>query len=174
MPRALIVAGRWIADPALTETGLAVLDWLVRTAVAPGGHLSPVGNRGWWRAGESRAQFDQQPIEAISYIHASEAALEATGDLRHLSRRRSGPSAGTWAGTTSGWSSRTPSVAAVTTAWAARPQPQPGCRVHARVAGGRGAHPGDARPLVYDPASALAVDRRDRPRRRSSVGQLST
>ncbi len=84
MPRALIVAGRWIADPTLTETGLAVLDWLVRTAVAPGGHLSPVGNRGWWRAGESRAQFDQQPIEAISYIHASEAALEATGDLRHL------------------------------------------------------------------------------------------
>ena len=85
MPRALIVAGRWTADRVLTETGLGVLDWLVRTAVAPGGHLSPVGNRGWWPAGESRARFDQQPIEAVSYIHASEAALEATGDPRHLS-----------------------------------------------------------------------------------------
>jgi hypothetical protein len=85
MPRALIVAGRWTGDVALTETGLAVLDWLVRTAIAPGGHLSPVGNRGWWPAGESRAQFEQQPIEAVSYIHASEAALNATGDARHLS-----------------------------------------------------------------------------------------
>ena len=84
MPRALIVAGRWTGDRALTETGLAVLDWLVRTAVAPGGHLSPVGNCGWWPAGRSRAQFDQQPIEAVSYIHAAEAALDATGDPRHL------------------------------------------------------------------------------------------
>ena len=35
-------------------------------------------------AGESRAQFDQQPIEAAAYVHAAEAALEATGDVRYL------------------------------------------------------------------------------------------
>jgi hypothetical protein len=84
MPRALIVAGRWMEDRALVDAGLAVLDWLVRTAAAPGGHLSPVGNLGWWPAGGSRAQFEQQPIEAVSYIHASEAALDVTGDPRHL------------------------------------------------------------------------------------------
>ena len=55
IPRALVVAGRWTADRRLLDAGLAVLDWLTRTAVAPAGHLSPVGNRGWWPRGGPRA-----------------------------------------------------------------------------------------------------------------------
>ena len=84
IPRALVVAGRWTADRRLLDAGLAVLDWLTRTAVAPAGHLSPVGNRGWWPRGGPRARFDQQPIEAAAFVHAAEAALEATGDVRYL------------------------------------------------------------------------------------------
>ena len=84
MPRALIIGGRLANDPRLIETGLAVLGWITGAAVSDGGHLSPVGNHGWWVRAGSRARFDQQPIEAASFVLAAEAALDATGDGRHL------------------------------------------------------------------------------------------
>jgi len=82
--RALIVAGRRIADRRMVEMGLAVLEWLVKGAVAPRGHLSPVGDDGWWARDGARAAFDQLPSEPVSIILASETAFLATGDRRHL------------------------------------------------------------------------------------------
>ncbi len=82
--RALIVAGRRIADQRMVDMGLAVLEWLVRTAVAPRGHLSPVGNGGWWPQGGARAHFDQLPTEPASILLAAETAFLATGDRHHL------------------------------------------------------------------------------------------
>ena len=82
--RALIIGGRRIADRRMVEIGLAVLDWLVRSAVAPRGHLSPVGDDGWWTRHGVRAAFDQLPIEALSILVASETAFRATGNRRHL------------------------------------------------------------------------------------------
>jgi len=82
LPRALIVAGAWLGAPAMTATGLAVLDWLVDAQTAPAGHLSPIGN-GWWPRGGSRSRFDQQPIEATALLLAAKAALDATGVDRH-------------------------------------------------------------------------------------------
>jgi hypothetical protein len=84
VPRALILAGRWTAERRLTDAGLAVLDWLSRTATTADGHLSPVGNLGWWPRGSARARFDQQPIEAAAFVHAAEAALDLTSDPRYL------------------------------------------------------------------------------------------
>lgn len=84
IPRALIVAGQWAREARLRDTGIAILDWLTRNAVAADGHLSPVGNDGWWAKDGTRARFDQQPIEAASFVHAAEAAFDATGDDRHL------------------------------------------------------------------------------------------
>lgn len=81
--RALIVAGDRLGEPAIREMGLDVLRWLTRSATTDGGHLSPVGNDGWWPRTGVRARFDQQPIEAAALVLASEAALEATGDPRH-------------------------------------------------------------------------------------------
>ncbi len=82
--RALIVAGRRIADQRMADMGLAVLEWLVRTAVAPRGHLSPIGNGGWWPQGGMRATFDQLPTEPVSIMLAAETAFMATGDRHHL------------------------------------------------------------------------------------------
>lgn len=81
--RALIVAGDRLGDPAIREMGLDVLRWLTRSATTDGGHLSPVGNAGWWPRDGVRARFDQQPIEAGSFVLASAAALEATGERCH-------------------------------------------------------------------------------------------
>jgi hypothetical protein len=82
--RALIVAGRRISDRRMVEMGLAVLDWLVKSAVAPRGHLSPVGDNGWWVRHGVRAAFDQLPTEPLSLLLAAETAYRATGNTRHL------------------------------------------------------------------------------------------
>jgi hypothetical protein len=84
LPRAMIVGGGWIGDGAMVGGGLAVLDWLVRNTTTPDGHLSPIGNRGWWPSGGPRARFDQQPLEASALLQAAHAALVATGDPTYL------------------------------------------------------------------------------------------
>ncbi|MET1231647.1 MAG: glycosyl transferase family 1, partial [Candidatus Limnocylindrales bacterium] len=80
LPRALIVAGRRLERPAWVERGTEVLRWLARAQTAPAGHFRPIGNRGWWARGGRPAQWDQQPIEALSMLEAALAAEVATGD----------------------------------------------------------------------------------------------
>ncbi len=82
--RALIVAGRRISDRRMVEMGLAVLEWLVKTAVVPHGHLSPVGDNGWWVRDGERAAFDQLPSEPLSLLLAAETAYRVTGNARQI------------------------------------------------------------------------------------------
>ncbi|MBP1705049.1 MAG: glycosyl transferase group 1 [Chloroflexi bacterium] len=84
VPRALIVGGVALGRPRMLGLGLAMLDWLLEQQVDAAGHLSPVGNRGWWPRGRSPARFDQQPIEATSLLLAAAAAHDATGSDRYL------------------------------------------------------------------------------------------
>lgn len=77
-PRALIVCGHRLDRPRMSETGLAVLDWLIAVQTAPDGHISTVGNAGWWPAGGPRARFDQQPISTTSLLLAAGTAYEVT------------------------------------------------------------------------------------------------
>ena len=86
LPRALIAAGSRLDDEAMLRTGCRTLDWLAQTQTADSERLSLVGNRGWWRRGESPARFDQQPMEAASLLAAAEAAFAATAEerFRHL------------------------------------------------------------------------------------------
>ncbi len=81
LPRALIEAGRRLDRPAWVERGAEVLRWLARAQTAPAGHFRPIGNRGWWPHGGRPAQWDQQPIEALSMLEAALAAEMATGDV---------------------------------------------------------------------------------------------
>ena len=82
--RALIAVGSRIGKPAMTDLGLATLDWLLRGQLDADGRFDPVGNRGWWPTGGPKAAFDQQPIEAGSVVKAAESAFEATGDRRYV------------------------------------------------------------------------------------------
>ena len=81
LPRALIEAGRRLDRHAWVERGAEVLRWLARAQTAPAGHFRPIGNRGWWPRGGRPAQWDQQPIEALSMVEAALAAEVATGDV---------------------------------------------------------------------------------------------
>ncbi len=77
LPQALIVAGRRLRRSDWVDLGLRSLRWL---QTAPEGHLTPVGNRGWWPRGGTPARVDQQPIEAVSLLEAARSAYEATED----------------------------------------------------------------------------------------------
>lgn len=86
VPRALIRAGDRLADRRMVDRGLRILDWLAASQVGPAGDFSPIGNRGWWQRGGSRARYDQQPIEATTLLLAAEAAFEVSGEPAHLAR----------------------------------------------------------------------------------------
>ncbi len=80
LTEAMIAAGVALVDPALTQRGLALLEWLLAYETADG-HLSPtpVGGRG---PQDDRPAFDQQPIEIASLADA--CARAATVDPRPL------------------------------------------------------------------------------------------
>ncbi|CAN5257629.1 glycosyltransferase family 4 protein [soil metagenome] len=79
-------------DKRLIEIGLNSLKWLVKLQTADRsnvaestrrtsqGHFQPIGSDGFYTKGQSRAYFDQQPLEAQSTMSACLAAFEITGD----------------------------------------------------------------------------------------------
>ena len=80
LPNALLVAGDVLGDQDMVRAGLKSLKWLVELQTAEKGHFSFIGNAGWYERGGTRAQFDQQPIEAQSLLQASLAAARVSGD----------------------------------------------------------------------------------------------
>jgi hypothetical protein len=79
LPQALLEAGRQMNHEGMIEAGVRSLEWLVEVSTA-NGHLSPVGNDGWYPRGGTRALFDQQPLDAEAMVAACTAAFRATGD----------------------------------------------------------------------------------------------
>ncbi|QMW00154.1 glycosyltransferase family 4 protein [Spirosoma foliorum] len=67
-------------DARLIEIGLTSLRWLINLQTASYGHFQPIGSNGFYTKGQTRAYFDQQPLEAQSTVSACLAALEVTGD----------------------------------------------------------------------------------------------
>ena len=77
--RALIIGGDRLGRPRMSQVGLHVLDWLIDAQTTGDGHLSSVGNAGWWPKGGAKARFDQQAISTTSLLLAADTAYEATG-----------------------------------------------------------------------------------------------
>ena len=69
--------------------GLRSLEWLLQVQTCKNGHLSLVGNQGWYTRGGEKAEFDQQPIEAHALLEACLEAHRMTGDDKwvHEARR---------------------------------------------------------------------------------------
>ena len=80
--QALFVAGRVCEEAAFTETAVKSCEFLLKHTY-DGHHFSFVGNRGWFRRGQQKAQFDQQPLEASSTVAMLRAAYEATSDAKY-------------------------------------------------------------------------------------------
>ena len=83
LPEALISAGYQLEDNEMLEQGLKSLDWLLSIQSDPAdGHISIIGNKGWFQKDKKKARFDQQPVEAAALLEACYAALLATGETR--------------------------------------------------------------------------------------------
>ena len=86
LPHALIMSGQWIPDSKMVETGLRALEWLLEIQTGDGEHLSVIGNNGWFVRGGEKATFDQQPIEAMTLLHACIEAYNMTQAKKWLSQ----------------------------------------------------------------------------------------
>ena len=82
LPHSLIVAGKWIPDQEMYDTGIKSLEWLLKVQTATDGHLSIIGNNGWLDKNGNRSMFDQQPIEVKSLIDACLDVYIETGDKK--------------------------------------------------------------------------------------------
>ena len=91
--RAMITGGTRLGAAEMVRLGCHVLDWLIEVQTASDGHLTTIGNKGWWPRDGVRARFDQQPIEATALLLAAEVAWEATHADRY---RRAAEAAYAW------------------------------------------------------------------------------
>jgi glycosyltransferase involved in cell wall biosynthesis len=81
LAHALILSGHATHQSAVFERGLEALRWLNQLQISEKGHFRPIGSNGFYRRGGSRANFDQQPIEAHTMVSACLEAFRATSDL---------------------------------------------------------------------------------------------
>jgi len=81
LAHALILSGQATGQKAVLERGLHALRWLAELQMSEKGHFRPIGSNGFYRRGGTRANFDQQPIEAQATISACLEAYRATADF---------------------------------------------------------------------------------------------
>jgi glycosyltransferase involved in cell wall biosynthesis len=81
LAQALIVSGQATGQPAVLQRGLESLRWLTEVQMSEKGHFQPIGSNGFYRRGGTRADFDQQPVEAQTTVSACLEAYRATADV---------------------------------------------------------------------------------------------
>ena len=85
LPQAVLIAGRSSSDAVMTSAGLGTLSWLCDVQRSPNSaHFVPIGSQGFYRRGQEKARFDQQPLEAGGAVSACLEAYRATGDAHWL------------------------------------------------------------------------------------------
>jgi glycosyltransferase involved in cell wall biosynthesis len=80
LPHALLLSGQWLPAPAMIEQGLKALRWLLARQTDGRDRLNLIGNQGWMTRDGTRAQFDQQPIDAMALVEACAEAYRCTKD----------------------------------------------------------------------------------------------
>ena len=78
--QALIIGGQRYKDAEAIEIGLQSLRWLLSIQTTQSGCFRPIGNHGFYEQNGSRADFDQQPVEAQGVIAACKEAYRSTQD----------------------------------------------------------------------------------------------
>lgn len=86
LPHALIQCGHATDQPAMVETGLAALHWLLQIQTSPLGIFQPIGSDCFCHRNGTRAFFDQQPVEVQATGCACLEAFRTTSDPLWLER----------------------------------------------------------------------------------------
>jgi len=87
LPLALFQVWSVTGDPTALRVARESLAFLESVCFAQG-HLTLIGNAGWYPSGGKRAIVDEQPIDAAAFVLAFDCAYTATGDSRYLARMR--------------------------------------------------------------------------------------
>jgi hypothetical protein len=81
LAQALIISGADTGQEKTIETGIKALRWLADVQTTKEGYFRPIGCHGFYKRGEERANFDQQPIEAHAMVSACLDAYRVTADV---------------------------------------------------------------------------------------------
>jgi hypothetical protein len=87
LPHALFVAARRWPKEAFLEVARESFTFL-QAQTTSAEMFWPVGNFGWYSHGEAKAEYDQQPVEAVTMADAALAGFELTGDEHDLTTLR--------------------------------------------------------------------------------------
>lgn len=87
IPEALLLAYQKTGNQKYFNIGKESLDFLIANSFK-GRCCTPVGQYGWFRKGEKKTLFDQQPEEVAALVLASKAMYEASGDEKYKSIMR--------------------------------------------------------------------------------------
>lgn len=88
LPQALLVTAAWMGNEEMRGIGERSLGWLATQYRATNGNFAPVGSNGFYVRGGTRAEFDQQPVEAASMISACLDAQRVTGSAHWAGHAR--------------------------------------------------------------------------------------
>jgi glycosyltransferase involved in cell wall biosynthesis len=80
LAHALILSGEDMGQQPLVDRGLQALRWLAEIQTSEHGHFRPIGSNGFFRRRGTRANFDQQPIEAQAMVSACLEAHRVTAE----------------------------------------------------------------------------------------------
>ena len=90
LPQAMLIAGWRSGNKRMIEVGCESLQWLVAEQHrGEDAVFVPIGSRGFFAAGEQKARFDQQPVEACATISACVQAYRLTTDPHWLDEAQS-------------------------------------------------------------------------------------
>jgi hypothetical protein len=82
VPQAMLAAATMLNRDDLRDAALVALEFLIGETIGDDLFV-PVGNQGWYPRGATKAEFDQQPIEAMAMVEVLLAAQRATGEPRY-------------------------------------------------------------------------------------------
>jgi hypothetical protein len=87
LPHALFVAERCWPDQGFGSVAAASFSFL-EAQTTSAGLFEPVGSNGWYSHGETKARYDQQPVEAVTMADAALAGYELLGEEVYLTSLR--------------------------------------------------------------------------------------
>lgn len=82
LPQALLLAGHLLSDCRYLTAAQETLEFLLAQVVEDS-IVVPIGQDGWYQRGESKARYDQQPIDAASIVEVCATARIVLGELRY-------------------------------------------------------------------------------------------
>lgn len=89
LPQALILAGWRSNNKRMIAAGIESLEWLVAAQHRDDDQIFvPIGSSGFYKEGEEKARFDQQPVEACATISACLEAVRLTRQSDWLEEAR--------------------------------------------------------------------------------------